>query len=614
MPTNPSQRNYLARDFDSFRAALLDYARQNFPDKIQDFSEASVGGMFLDFAAYVGDNLSFYLDHLYNELSPDTVVETGNIERILRNSGVPITGATGATVSEDFYVEVPVVNDGSLKPDPDAIPTILAGTTVQSNSGVSFKLIENIEMWEIDTTTNQIVVHKDAEIFNGRRINGVVVSKVIKKSGIVYSGNSKTETFSIGDFVPFRRIQLSQPNVTMIESVTDSLGNVYYEVGNLTHDVVYVGEQNHSRENENVESNIKVVPAPYRFVQEVSLSSRKSTLVFGGGTTSSSLNDDIIPDPSEFAFSLPHGQTFSRVPINPQRLLSTTTLGIAGINTTLTVTYRYGGGLSHNCEAGSIKNVVNAELYFPANPSQAIQQQIVNSLEVSNSQDASGGDDAPSKDELLALVPAIKSSQERITSKEDLLARIYTMPSNFGRVFRAFVGQNYDNPLATRLYIVSRNKTGELVPCSDSLKINLKKYLNSYRMTSDAIDIMDAEIINFELKFQIVAHPSVNKSILLQSVISSIKEEFDIRRMHIGKPIIISDIQSIIAAKNGVISVVSIEFKNLVSVVNNKSYSSFSFNMENSTKHGVIYPSSGGIFEIKYPDINISGKCVLCKK
>jgi hypothetical protein len=42
------QRNYLARDFDSFRTELLQYAQTYFPDKIQDFSEASVGGMLLD--------------------------------------------------------------------------------------------------------------------------------------------------------------------------------------------------------------------------------------------------------------------------------------------------------------------------------------------------------------------------------------------------------------------------------------------------------------------------------------------------------------------------------------------------------------------------------------
>ena len=37
-------RSYLARDFDGFRSDLLRYAKTYFPDKISDFSEASVGG------------------------------------------------------------------------------------------------------------------------------------------------------------------------------------------------------------------------------------------------------------------------------------------------------------------------------------------------------------------------------------------------------------------------------------------------------------------------------------------------------------------------------------------------------------------------------------------
>ena len=76
-------RTFIARDFEALRAQLLDTARTYFPDKIQDFSEASVGGMFLDFAATVGDSLSFYLDHSFRELDPVRAV--GNLIRNRRD-------------------------------------------------------------------------------------------------------------------------------------------------------------------------------------------------------------------------------------------------------------------------------------------------------------------------------------------------------------------------------------------------------------------------------------------------------------------------------------------------------------------------------------------------
>ena len=76
-------RNFLAKDFNGFRQELLQYARTYFPDKIQDFTEASLGGLFLDMAAMIGDTMSFYLDHQFNELNPATAVENENILRHL---------------------------------------------------------------------------------------------------------------------------------------------------------------------------------------------------------------------------------------------------------------------------------------------------------------------------------------------------------------------------------------------------------------------------------------------------------------------------------------------------------------------------------------------------
>jgi hypothetical protein len=606
------QRNYLARDFDGFRAVLLEYARQYYPDRIQDFSESSLGGLFLDMAAYIGDNMSFYLDHLYGELHNDTVVETVNIERALRNAGVPIVGASSAIATIDFYVEIPVLGDGSLNPDPVLLPTINAGTTIQSENGIEFSLLEDVQFWDVNPVTGEISVSSTVEIINGRRITGEVVTKILKKSGLCTSGVQTTDTFTIGNFVQFRRLSLNNSNVTQIISVTDALGNTYYEVENLTHDVVYKNVLNNTT-NANalglVKDNLKVIPAPYRFVKEVSLRDRKATLVFGGGTADN-LEDDVIPDPSEFSIPLPYSQVFSRVPVNPQKMLQTSTLGVAASNTTLSVTYRYGGGLSHNVPANTIRSITNILVSFPSNPSPGQQAQIRSTIEATNPLPASGGEDAPTAEELLALVPTIRNSQERIVTKEDLLSRVYTMPSNLGRVFRASIVKNPDNPLASRLFIISRNTENQLITSPDELKINLKRYLSSYRMISDAIDVMDAGVINLEIFFQIVVDPSLNKQLVLQSIIADLKSQFSITNFHIGQPIVISDIISTIFSKKGVISVDSIKINNLYGNVKNRQYSPVIFDVQLNTKNQIVYPPEGAIFEIKYPDINIVGKCV----
>jgi hypothetical protein len=606
------QRNYLARDFDGFRTVLLDYARQYYPDRIQDFSESSVGGLFLDMAAYIGDNMSFYMDHLYGELNNDTVVETANIERILRNSGVPIMGSSAAVAEVDFYIEIPVLDDGTLTPNPSLIPTILAETSIQSENGVDFRLLEDVQFWQSDSATGTISVDPSVEVINGRRVAGKIITKVLKKSGVCTSGTQVTEVFTVGDFVQFRRIQLAQPNVTQILSVVDGLGNSYYEVESLTHDVVYKNVLSNSQNSSKdvlVKDDLKVMPAPYRFTKEVSLDQRLTTLVFGGGSADS-LEDDIIPDPSEFSIPMPYSQTFSRIPLNPQKMLQNNTLGAATSNTAVTVTYRYGGGLFHNVEPNTIRSITNLVIFFPENPTPGQQAQVRSRIEASNPNKASGGEDAPTSDELLALVSTIKNSQERIVTKEDLLARVYTMPSNFGRVFRASILKNPNNPLASRLFVISRDANSQLTVSPDSLKINLKRYLDSYRMVSDAIDIMDAGIINLELFFQIVVDPSLNKSLLLESIISDLRTQFSITNFHIGQPIVISDIMSTIFSKPGVLSVDKIKFNNMYGVVKNRQYSPISFDPQLNTKNQILHPPEGCIFEIKYPDVNIIGKCV----
>ena len=97
-------RSYLARDFDGFRSDLLRYAKTYFPDKISDFSEASVGGMLLDMAAMVGDSMSFYLDHQFNELNLETAIEPRNIERLIRLAGVQATPKSPATAFVNLSV------------------------------------------------------------------------------------------------------------------------------------------------------------------------------------------------------------------------------------------------------------------------------------------------------------------------------------------------------------------------------------------------------------------------------------------------------------------------------------------------------------------------------
>jgi len=596
------QRKYLARDFNSLRATLLEYARTYYPDRLRDFSEASLGGLLLDLAGIVGDNLSFYIDHAFGELDPSTAVETINIQRILDTSGVPIVGASPAIVPVTVYVEVPAANiNNAIGPLPAAIPIIKTNSIFIANNGTSFNLLEDIDF----TATLSNGAYAATIKIGQKAPNGTPQTYIMAQSGLCISGQETTENIIVGaGFTPFNKITLQNANVSDIVTVNDLLGNTYYEVDALTNDVVYQNVTNTAGDNDLVPNAIKVIPAPFRFTATTALDTRRTTLTFGGGNADT-LTDDIIPDPSSFAISFPYTTTFSRISINPQQLLQTTTLGVAAANTTYQITYRYGGGLSHNVEHDSIQTVKLLNMVFPGNPTPAVAAAVKGSLEVTNLIEASGGDDAPSSADLTALVPAIRNSQERIVTRPDLLARVYTIPANFGRVFRAGVRSNPNNPLATQLFIVSRNAQGQLITSPDTLKQNLIKYLNPYRMISDAIDILDARVIDLTFNFDVLIDPSLNRQIVLQNVLTKLQTYFQIGNFQIDQPIIIDNVRNVIYTVPGIISLNNMQFTGINGLVNNMQYSNITFDVNSNTHHGLIFPSAGGIFEIRYPEIDI---------
>lgn len=599
------QRKFLNKDFEGFKNDLFEYAKIHFPNRIQDFSDASLGGMFLELAAYVGDVQSFYLDHQFHELDPTSAVEPKNIERHLKNSGIEITGASPAVVLLDFSIQV--IADTSVNPPiplKESLPVLQSGSTVKSNNGITFELIEDLDYSE--TIDNNLIA--DIRIAS-RDANNNPLSFILTRRGFALSGTTETESFSIGTFEAFKKFTLSKPNITQIISVRDSVNNEFYEVKYLTQDTVFKAILNIGYDKKLVKDNLIVLPAPYRFIKQMNLSTKLTTLTFGGGN-GASLDNDIIPDPSEFAIPLYGKRTFSRFTINPGNMLQSQTLGVVVPNSTITINYRYGGGLNHNVSENTIRGLNSILMTFPNNPSAAISQYVRKSLNVNNAQAASGGEDALTTTELKNLIPASKASQERIVTKEDLLSRVYTMPSNFGRVYRASIRQNPNNPLATQLFIVSRNADKQFVISPDSLKKNLETYLNSYRMISDAIDILDAQVVNLKIEFSIITHPDYNNNLVLQNIISRLKSYFQTNNFNIDQPIIVSDIHNIIYNNVGVVSVTEVKIKNLNNLVNGKNYSNIQFDVESNTIKGILVGPPGSIFEVRYPDFDIEGTVV----
>ena len=595
---NATKRNYLARDFQSFRNELYSHARLFFSDKIQDFTEPGLGGLLLDMAAYVGDTMSFYLDHQFNELNWSTAIENRNIKRHLRNAGVKARGANPAVAMIKLYFELPAETvDGEIIPKRNLLPIVQAATTFVSKDGVPFSLTADVDFSEKDSSGNylydSIVVETDDD--------SNPTSFVVVRNGLVLSGIRKEEQFAISNVSkPFRKIILPDENITSIISVKDSDDNQYYEVESLSQDTVFKRVENVSVDRDDVSHNLEVVPAPRRFVSYYDYDTKLTSLQFGSGDATTTDND-LLPDPSELALPLYGKTTFTRFSLDPNKLMQTQTLGISPRNTTLTVAYRAGGGLKHNVAADMIKTVTKLFIKFPQNASAASAALVRASIDVTNPLPAMDGDRAPTLEDLRSQIPAARNSQSRIITKPDLIARIYTLPNEFGRVFRVGIRPNPINSLASQIFVVSRSRSGTLKMSSDTLKKNLRTYLNEFRAVSDAYDILDARIINFGVHVDVVAHPDSNKGQVAQGIISNLTNLLALKNMQIDQPIASADIMNSILNSAGVISLIDFRVVNLSGTIEDRTYSDVSFNVDANTMQRMVVGQPGSIFELKYP-------------
>ena len=185
------------------------------------------------------------------------------------------------------------------------------------------------------------------------------------------------------------------------------------------------------------------------------------------------------------------------------------------------------------------------------------------------------------------------------------------MPSKFGTISKALTQKPDATSANTTLdiFVLSQDINSNLSTASNTLKQNLKTYLNQYRMIGDTISIKDAFIINIGIDFEIVTLPNYNNNQVLKKCITALQAYFNIDRWQINQPIIINPLFVLLDEIEGVHTVKKINFKNLAGV--GQGYSVYAYDIEGATQNGTIFPSlDPSIFEVKYPNIDIKGQVV----
>ena len=613
MATTVKNIKYINKDFSEFRASLIDYTKTYFPTTYNDFSPASPGMMFIEMASYVGDVLSFYLDNQIQENYLQFARQSNNLFELAYMFGYKpkVTGV--AIVDVDFYQLVPYKNIGGTRaPDFDYALYIAPNSTVTNNSNISFLINDPIDFTvssSVDPTT--ITIYDLA--------GGSPNYFLLKKTRKAISSTINSTTFSFSSPIKFSTVEINANNLVGILDCTDSEGNTWYEVDYLGQEMVYDSIRNTNINDPNLSSYgdapylLKLKKTQYRFTTRLR-NSNTLQIQFGAGTTNDS-DENIIPNPDNVGIGLPFEQDKLNTAYAPSNFLFTKTYGIAPSNTTLTIRYLTGGGVTANIEANTLTTLNGTVNFLNSNLTPATAQFIFDSLAVSNPTAASGGGDGDTIEEIRQNSIVNFASQQRNVTQDDYLVRALSMPARFGNVAKAYIEPTKAKNVslgetgALDLYILTYNLSGKLALGSLALKQNLATYLSQYRMVNDSINIKDAFIINIGINFDIIVLPNYNNNQVLSRCIIALQNYFNIENWQINQPIILRDIYVLLDNIDGVQTVKTIEISNFVG--SNLGYSDYAYDISGATQNNVIYPSIDPmIFEIKYPEADIQGKVV----
>jgi hypothetical protein len=604
--------NYINKDFADYRSQLINFSQTYFPNTYSDFDQSSIGMMFIEQASYVGDVLSFYLDNQVQETYLQYARQNNNIFELAYMFNYKPKVTSLATVDIDFYQLLPAktLPSTEIVPDYDYALFVGANTTVSTRLGGNY-IIED----PVDFTVSSS--QDDTEVSIAQISNGNPTYYLLKKTRKATSGTIQSETFTFGDFQEFPTVNINNGNISHVIDVFDSNGNEYFEVDHLGQELVYqaikndnANDPNNYQESDDAPYLLQTKQVQRRFATRFK-SDTQLQLQFGSGNPSDT-DEEVTPNPTNIGLGLPFERNKLTTAYSPTNFIFTNTYGVAPTNTTLTVRYLTGGGVTSNVPANSlVVPITNGVKFLASSLNSTTAQYIFDSFATNNPNAATGGQNGDTLLEIRENSLSNYGTQLRNVTADDYLIRALSMPPKYGGISKAFIQKPLVNNTGADLdlYVLTSNTNGNLITTSTALKNNLKGYLNQYRMIGDTISIKDGFVVNIGVEFEVIISPNYNNNEVLNACISRLIQFFQIENWQINQPIIIRDLYSIIDNVPGTQSVKNVMIVNKTGT--NTGYSEYAYDIDGATQNGVIYPSLDPcIFEVKYPTDDIKGRIV----
>lgn len=600
------QISYTVRDFENIRQELINYTKTYYPDLVQNFNDAAIFSVFMDLNAAVTDNLHYHIDRSLQETVLQFAQERSSIYNIARTYGLKIPGQRPSVALCEFSITVPALGDAE---DLSYCGIIKRGSQVLG-AGQVFETANDINFasdFNSEGVVNRLVIPN----FNSS--NQLINYTIVKREPVV-NGVTKVfrKTITQSESRPFYELFLPEKNVlgvtsvllkdgtayTNVPSAQEFLGtnNRWYEVDALADDRIFVEDPTKISDKPGLKVG-KYIQTNSRFITEYTPESFFK-MTFGGGNVSS---DELLRD---FARN---GQ-----PLNLAKFQNNFALGsVLKPNSTLFIQYRVGGGLQSNLGVGVIN--ITGTINFAVNgPSGSINQNVINSLKVTNTTAAIGGANIPTTEEIRNYVGFNFSAQNRAVTVNDYDILIKKMPSQFGAPAKVAITEEDNKIMINVLSYDTSSKLTNLV--SETLKSNIASYLSNFRMMNDYILVKSASVIDLTFEIYVTLDATQNQGVIISNIITKISDYMSPANREMGQNVNVSEIRRIIQSENGIVSISDLMVFN--NVGGRYSSEETSQRYSNSTTRQIeliddtIFAQTNQMYQVRYDstDIKISVK------
>jgi hypothetical protein len=593
--------SYTNRDFAGIRQDLVQLTKDYYPELINNTNDASIYSVLLDLNAAVADNLHFHIDRVWQETMLDFAQQRQSLFHIAKTYGFKVPGPRPSVALCDFSINVPVKGDK----DDERYEGILKSGAQISGGGQIFETITDIDFsipYNEKGEPNRLKIPN----FDG---NNKLISYTIVKREPVVNGITKVyrRVITAQEQRPFLKLYLPEKNVLGVTGVIHKDGttfagnptdaefinsnNKWYEVQSLVQEKVFIPNRTAISDRANFKAG-EYRRVSSKFITEYTPESYFS-LTFGSGNI----------DPLE---NLDNYIT-NNLKVNLGTYLNNQSLGaIPKVNTTLFVKYRIGGGKESNLGVNVITNIDNVDFEITG-PNPSTNDQVAQSLIVTNITPAVGGSDQPGIEELRGLISYNFAAQNRAVTLNDYKSLIETMPSTYGAPAKVNVMEE-DNKV--RIKLLSYDDSGNLTDIvSTTLKNNILNYLTEFRMINDYLDIVSGEVIDLGLEVDVMIDKNQNQTEVLRDIITRITAYFSIDKRKMGDPLFVGELMSDITNVSGVVNVVEIKVFNKTGGEYSSSEVSVAYKVAATKEIGqtdmTIHMKSNQIFQIRFPNKDI---------